>query len=225
MDSVVECSRTTRNGDVACSITKMRPSAVPLQRPQITVIEEWLLNPSAMFTGGAWERQYSNLPLDVFPDRLTAVLNTNLLAATNMSNFADSGSQAVDQKTCRNLHWASTTGTWTTFTAPVYQINKAWFSSYSVSAIVMLLFAVANIVLRGLIHAPDFFGSISALTRDSIFFDAPTPASGMDGTERAKLLQNRGVMIQDVAPNDAVGRIAFSGNEGMLRLQKDRIYD
>lgn len=47
----------------------------------------------------------------------------------------------------------------------------------------------------------------------------------MDGTERAKLLQNRGVMIQDVAPNDAVGRIAFSGNEGMLRLQKDRIYD
>lgn len=73
--------------------------------------------------------------------------------------------------------------------------------------------------------APDFFGSISALTRDSIFFDAPTPASGMDGTERAKLLQNRGVMIQDVAPNDAVGRIAFSGNEGMLRLQKDRIYD
>jgi hypothetical protein len=64
--------------------------------------------------------------------------------------------------------WDNTTGTWTEFTASLYHINKTWFLLYFVSVIVLLMCAVANVILRSLIHDPDFFGTISAMTRDSL---------------------------------------------------------
>jgi hypothetical protein len=62
----------------------------------------------------------------------------------------------------------------------------------------------------------------SALTGDSVFIQQPTSASTMDGSERARLLRDTWVMIQDVRPDEKVGRIALSDAEGAVSLLKDR---
>jgi len=251
VDSSVECSRANRNTDLECSVQKMRhtselsvdrnltalhisgtyrvlqylPSTIASYHPiEPSVLEKWLQNPPTTFGvdfSRTYDWSYEDIPLNVFSDRLAMVLNTNLLAIFNMTIMVGSDGTSID---VRDSMWGNTTGKWTEFTAPVYTINKTWFSLYFISAIVLLLCAAANIVLRSLIHVPDFFGSISALTRDSLFFDVPTPASGMDGTERARLLQDKWVMIQDVRPDGSVGRIAFSDDVGMVPLRRGRMY-
>lgn len=55
-------------------------------------------------------------------------------------------------------------------------------------------------------------------------FDIPTPASGSYGTERVRLLQDRLVVLQHLAPNDAVERVAFSGDVAMVPLQQNMMY-
>jgi hypothetical protein len=252
VDSMIECSRATQNEDLACSVRKMRRTAdkplrgnltaldigrsryvlghVPYIIPAIhasepSMLEKWLYDPSTVLDDTLRTLYgqlgpgsvYENIPLEVFSNRLAMALNTNLLAMFNMSIIV--GGDAT-----QDVQWANTTGTWTEFTAPVYSINKTWFALYFVSAIVLLICAITNVVLRSLSHAPDFLGSISALTRDSPFFDVPTPASGLEGTERSRLLQDKWVMIQDVMPEKEVGRIALSDADGMVPLQKTRLY-
>lgn len=129
----------------------------------------------------------------VFASRLSMVLNTYLKATLDLSITVGADGTSLHDI---DANWANTTGTWTEFTEPIYQISKSWFALYFISAIVLTACALANIVLRFLTHVPDIFGSISALTRDSTFIDVPTPASGMDGLERARLLKDKWVMIR-----------------------------
>lgn len=252
VDSMIECSRATQNEDLACSVRKMRRTAdkpvrgnltaldigrsyyvlghTPYTIPAIhasepSMLEKWLYDPSTvlddtvrrLYSQVGPGSVYENIPLEVFSNRLSMVLNTNLLAMFNMSIIV--GGDAT-----QDVQWGNTTGTWTEFTAPVYTINTTWFALYFISAIVLLICAIINVVLRSLSHAPDFLGSISALTRDSPYFDVPTPASGLEGTERSRFLKDKWVMIQDVAPDNEVGRIALSDADGMVPLQKTRLY-
>jgi hypothetical protein len=248
VDSLVECSRLTQNEELACSVRKMRHTPELRDRGNLTaldigrtslvlkeipftfasyspplpsLLEKWLRDPSTTFDRNSdymydsvW---YEDIPLEIFSDRFAMVLNTNLQAVLNMTTI-------VGGNDTPNQYWGNTTGNWTEFTAPVYSINKTWFSLYFIAAIISLICAVTNVILRSLIHAPDFFGTISAMTRDSLFFDVPTPASGMDGTERSRLLQDKWVMIQDVSPDKTVGRIAFSDSTSLVPLQKSRMY-
>jgi hypothetical protein len=116
------------------------------------------------------------------------------------------------------------TGTWYEFTAAVYHVNTLWFAFYFISAIVMMICAITNVVLRSMIHVPDFLGSISALTRDSTFVDVSTPASWMDGTERTRLLRDKWIMIQDVRPEESVGKNTFSDDVANVGMRMDRKY-
>lgn len=252
VDSMIECSRATQNEDLACSVRKMRrtaerpihsnltaldlsrsyyvlghiPYIIPSMHPyEPSMLEKWLYDPSTvlddtlyrMFMTIGARPWYGNCPLETFSNRLSMVLNTNLLAMFNMSIVV--GGDATQDK-----QWGNTTGTWTEFTAPVYYINNIWFVLYFVSAIVLLICAITNVMLRRLSHAPDFLGGISALTRDSPYFDLPTPASGLNETDRSRLLQDKWVMIQDVSPEKEIGRIALSDAAGIVLLQKTRLY-
>ncbi|KAF1935284.1 hypothetical protein EJ02DRAFT_361858, partial [Clathrospora elynae] len=248
VDSIIDCSRTTPNGDLTCAVSKMRrtPGSQGLGNltaldightnktlqyiPYTTVnlggpglLEKWLWNPPTAHQNflpvpDGWSAE---VPPKVFSNRLTVLLNTFMRGTYNMTINIGSDGTSLDHCDAR---WANTTGAWTQFTAPVYQVSKPWFALYFIAALVMTVCALANIILRSLVHVPDFFGSISALTRDSLFIDVPTPASGMDGTERARLLQDKLVMIQDVQPDKAIGRIAFSDAVTKVGLRMDRRY-
>lgn len=164
---------------------------------------------------------YGNLPLDVFSTRLSMLINTFLRASLDMPSLVGMNSMALDNDT----NWINTTATWEEFTADTYVIKKSWFTLYMASSLVMTLCALVNIVLRAMTQTPDFLGSVSALTRDTPFVDAPAGGSFMDGTERARLLKDKWVRIQDVKPDEDVGRIAFSDAKGPGRLRTDRQYE
>jgi len=250
VDARVQCSRATVQGDMACFVREMRRTPEMKDKGNLTaldinrtytvlkhipytmaslhpfgpsILEKWLQNPSRAFQRNydMDTVRYENISLPVFSNRLAMVLNTYLKATLNMTVTVGSDGTSLDHM---DRFWANATGTWTEFTDPIYYISKPWFALYFISAIVLLLCALGNAILRCLIHVPDIFGSISALTRDSLFVDVPTPASGMDGTERARLLQDEWVMIQDVRPDDAVGRIAFSDAASNVGVRMDRRY-
>jgi hypothetical protein len=159
----------------------------------------------------------AKIPPSVFSNRLAVVLNTHLKALLNVTvTVASADAVGTD--------WANMTGTWYEFTAAVYHVNTLWFAFYFISAIVMMICAITNVVLRSMIHVPDFLGSISALTRDSTFVDVSTPASWMDGTERTRLLRDKWIMIQDVRPEESVGKNTFSDDVANVGMRMDRKY-
>lgn len=252
IDSVVNCTRPSDGGEIACEAQAIRhtkglpvsgnltafdvaftsqmlqdiPSILANLHPSHvapTILESLLKNPPLAFntsyTGREW--YYVDLPLEVFSARLSMVISTALRASLNMPSLVGMKSMILEN----DPNWANTTGVWEKFTADKYVVKRLWFTLYMASTIVMTLCAVVNIVLRGVTRAPDFLGSISALTRDSPFVDTPAGGSVMDGTERAKLLKGKWVRIQDVKPDDDVGRIAFSDAKGAGRLRVDRMYE
>ena len=253
VETSVRCQRMTIGGELKCSVTKMRNipgfddlknvtalnvgfhSAVLEQIPytmasnhpsEAGILEKWLKNPPTAFQDydpllKGWYQGFEDVPMVVLQNRLAMILNTFNLATLDMENIVGSDGLSL---TNRDANWGNTTGSWSEYTPPVYHLRRAWFLLYFASAFVLLACAITNIVLRILIRVPDFLGSVSALTRDSLFVDVPTPASTLDGTERSRLLQHKWVMIQDVRPGNEVGRIAFSDAPAMVPLRKDRLY-
>ncbi|KAI8939242.1 hypothetical protein NX059_005068 [Plenodomus lindquistii] len=249
VDSLVGCSRAVDGGDLACSVTRMRRTPEPAGPRNLTaldiswtnmlikyipytlasmhvatagILEKWLRDPPAAFHEDYIydAMMFNRVSINVFSDRLALILNTHLRASLNATINVGSDGTSLD---IVDEDWANTTGTWTEFTSPIYHVNWTWLSLYLISAIVVSVCAIANLVLRSN-NVPDIFTGVSALTRDSPFFDIPTPASTLDGPDRARLLKDKWVMIQDVRPNDEVGRIAFSDAETLVSLKKDRLY-
>lgn len=253
VESGIECARASRQGDLACHATKVRRSPlgpeskdyenvtaldvgrnmIILQHMPYTLasntvvepsfLEKWLKDPpsSLPYSNDYNKLWYEDVPLDVFSDRLSMVLNTYLHATLNATFIFGSDGMTLE---ARDETWDNTTGTWTEFTAPVYQLHKVWFSLYMISAAVLTIAALINILLRIWTHSPDFLNSISALTRDSAFIQVPTPASTLDGSDRARLLRDTWVMIQDVQPDGKLGRIALSDAVEAVALRTDREY-
>jgi hypothetical protein len=250
VETQIECVRASENSDLACRASKMRRapeysdkgnvtaldiawtynilSYIPytmasLHPSEPSILEKWLKNPPTTFAVNYSETQmwYEDIPLNIFSNRLAMVFNTYLRATFDLAYTVGSDGTSLDS---RGGLWANTTGSWTTFTAPVYHVQRSWVLFFFVSAIILTLCAAANIVLHCLIHVPDFLGSISALTRDSPFISVPAPASSMDGVERSRLLRHKWVIIQDVRPDEEVGRIAFSDAASLAPLRRDRLY-
>ncbi|TPX09812.1 uncharacterized protein E0L32_009003 [Thyridium curvatum] len=115
-----------------------------------------------------------------------------------------------------SMYSNATGGRLQSFSAPTYELSGAWLAVYFVSVGVVLLAAVGNIALRWVVRAPDFLGSISALSRDSPYVDsAAAGSSARDGKTQTRLLREKWVRIQDVQPDEANGRIALSDDRSL----------
>lgn len=64
------------------------------------------------------------------------------------------------------------------------------------------------------------------MTRDNPHIDLPAGGCTLDCLERTRLLKDASVRLQDFAPDDAVGHIAFGSAETFRRgkLSMDRLY-
>lgn len=250
VESMVGCSRSASDRELTCEVQKMRRKngytnrnvtaldhgrlhtilldipvvTASLRLNQVSLLEAWLKDPPTVFNPrhdydtNLW---YEDINPHVFSNRLAMVLNTHIQAALNITILVGGDGTSAQE---RDWQWENSTGIWTEAAGTSYHINKTWFRFYLASTVVLALCAVANIVLRCSISTPDLLTSVSALTRNSLFFDVPTPASGMCDAERSRLLKDEWVMVQDVLPDESVGRIAFSNALGQHSLRKDRAY-
>ncbi|KAB2572648.1 hypothetical protein DIS24_g9622 [Lasiodiplodia hormozganensis] len=176
---------------------------------------------------------FDDVPLDIFQARLALIFNTFYQASLNTSNIL--GADGVDGVAPQNIpefdqkQYTNTTGTWNEFTPSRYEVQYSWFALYFAATTVLAICAVTTVVISALTRAPDLFGGVSSLTRDSAFMTTvPDGGSLLSGSERARLLQDVWVRIQDVQPEDDVGRIAFSDQKELgaaAALRWERKYE
>ncbi|PVF95159.1 hypothetical protein CPB86DRAFT_875906 [Serendipita vermifera] len=91
-----------------------------------------------------------------------------------------------------------------------YQRHWEWVISALVASLAMLVVAITSILLERQVISPDIYGYVSSMTRDSPYFPLPPNGCTLEGAERAVLLKDVVVRIQDVTPNKEVGHIAFT---------------
>ncbi|KAF2137023.1 uncharacterized protein K452DRAFT_279190 [Aplosporella prunicola CBS 121167] len=227
-DNTVLTTVGPNRGIFAETIPWLAPSYHPVA---LGLLEKYLVNPSASRRQFMWwdEGNYSTLPMEVFQARLGLIFNTVVRLSMNTSITTGNGGleMSTDRTAFGEQTFANTTGEWSYYSEPHYKLHRRWFALYAIATSLMTLCALYTIYLKSRIRAPDFLGNISALTRDSACIDVPEGGTGDDGVTRAKLLKDKWVRIQDVQPDEAVGKIAFSDTEfagSGGRLDWDRLY-
>ncbi|KAF4451148.1 hypothetical protein F53441_5847 [Fusarium austroafricanum] len=163
--------------------------------------------------------EYTRLPRKVFAQRLAIVINTAMRVsyyAPAVLGFSKTNLTAMTSmygSGTRGLKYGSTTGNFTT-SEERYQVQKDWMAVFSLSLAIMGLCVLITILISLGTKAPDFFNSISALTRDSVHIKVPAGGSTFNGDERARVLKNRRLRIRDVQFEDEVGYIALADDNG-----------
>lgn len=196
------------------------PNTIQSAHPsQASGLELYLLDPPTSF-GGYDVGDYTSIPLDTFQSRLALIVNSFFHASLNTSNFVGAdGVNGTDSPDPNHysflgspaLQHGNATGTWTEFTPSRYEVKPGWLTLYLVSTTVLAVCAIASVAFSALTRAPDLFYGVSSLTRDSDFMTrVPEGGSALSASDRARHLQDVWVRIQDVKPEDDVGRIAFS---------------
>ncbi|KAF4546198.1 uncharacterized protein LTHEOB_4195 [Lasiodiplodia theobromae] len=198
-------------------------------------LELYLLDPPTSFSGFD-VGDYTRIPLDTFQARLALIVNSFFHASLNTSKFVGAdgvnGTDSPDDPSfpgSPSLQHGNATGTWTEFTPSRYEVKPAWLTLYLVSTTVLAVCAIASVTISALTRAPDLFCGVSSLTRDSAFMTrVPEGGSSLSGSDRARHLQDVWVRIQDVKPEDDVGRIAFSDQKELgagATLRWERKYE
>ncbi|KAH7004906.1 hypothetical protein EDB82DRAFT_488276, partial [Fusarium venenatum] len=192
-----------------------------------TVLETYLRDPLGLFRRslGGYTSDYeppgcfSSLPPYILERRLATALNTIVMSSYEV-NIVTGGKGIGSEQN----HWQNTTASWTEFDRDIYVLDKPWFITTVVSTVILIICAVANIIIRQRIKAPDFLDNITGLTRDSLFIDLPQSGSGKSGLDRLATIKNVSVRICDVYPEREVGRIALTTELNSPGLRWGRSY-
>ncbi|KAK2609172.1 hypothetical protein QQS21_002254 [Conoideocrella luteorostrata] len=164
---------------------------------------------------------FENVSSEVFEARLATALNTFIMAMYSVNILA--GLEGTSSEN-RNKMWYNSTVKWTEYTANVYVLDKAWFSIWLASTLVLFTCAVIGIIIRCIIRAPDFLDSVGGLTRDSPYMDYPQGGSGMSGSDWLQVVKKMKVRICDVQPDDNIGKIALTTDIHGSKLDWERMY-
>jgi hypothetical protein len=217
------------DGRPASNLLSNIPWLLPSDHPvNPSPLEAYLLDP--LYGGIATTRnitdQYSKLSAETFDARLAVILNTVLrisfgystILGTDGTDFTNKTGQLVDGGL---MQFGNVTGVWSAYTSPVYRLHKGWLALYIISIGVLVLCVITAVVLRAMIHAPDFLNNVSGFARDSPYISHPPGGSVLDGKELAKSIGEKRVKIGDVRPDDDVGRIALADEtevtQGLLK--------
>jgi hypothetical protein len=95
-----------------------------------------------------------------------------------------------------------------TNTTPIYAIDDGWFAGLILCSCVLLLVAIAGVIWEYVTVAPDILGFANSLVRQSK--RVPAPSMAASGQERARMLKEMRVQMQDIRPKAEVGKIALA---------------
>lgn len=209
--------------------------------PDPPLAEQFLLNPPGVFKNFTMvERLDSHLTYynltSVAPkqlaNRLTMLWNTwsmatkdnGLISGFEYSSFGGQSPQGV------SLLANESTAMWKYETGNIYHIHRGWVGVYLGSVFFLYICCLLGALIRYQLDIPEILGSMSSLTRDSIFVRLPdsAAASSLTGDERTILLKNVGVQMKDVKGDEEVGRLAITlceNNKERVPLVPGRLYE
>ncbi|KAH6973016.1 hypothetical protein BKA56DRAFT_691636 [Ilyonectria sp. MPI-CAGE-AT-0026] len=204
-------------GEFIANLPSLAPTWYVLR---MSPLESYLADPAQGISFNVDEitDQFTKLPLAVFSERLSLLINTALRASWSTASVLniDMANITYEENILRQRpgnayesSYGNTTGQFTS-TTEVYQIQKAWMVLFLLSLAVMLAASAGTIALRLIIRAPDFLTHVAALTRDSKHMSMTPGGSTLSGEERARLLKDVPLKIRDVQPDESVGYIALS---------------
>ncbi|KAM0386202.1 hypothetical protein ACHAPY_000754 [Fusarium culmorum] len=196
-----------------------------------TALEMYLRDPLALFqrVSGGYRGDYDpmnelgcfvSLPPEIMERRLATALNTAVMSSYPLRILTGGMGLGLEEQS----HWQNITASWAEFDTDIYVLNKPWFVTTIVSTVILIICAVANVVIRQLIKAPDFLDNITGLTRDSPFIDLPEDGSGKSGPDRLATVKNVKVRIGDIYPEREVVRIALTTELNSPKLRWNRSY-
>lgn len=109
--------------------------------------------------------------------------------------------------------------------AEVYFISVGWVIGYFVCAGLLLVAGTLSVIVESMTVAPDVLGYVSTVARNSKYLQLPKTNSAMSGGERARVLGETKVMMQDVKAKADIGRIALGlKHESAEPLKPGRLY-
>lgn len=153
--------------------------------------------------------------------RLATALNTIVMSTCEVNVLTGGKGMSIDGVPS---HWQNTTASWTEFDRDTYALSKRRFITSILATVILMICAVANIIIRQRIKAPDFLDNVAGFARDSSFIDVPQNGSGMSDSDRLEAIKNVRVRICDVYPEREVGRIALTTELNSPKLRWDRSY-
>ena len=161
------------------------------------------------FTG---EVSLAGLSADLFSKRFSLVFNTywqcNLVPWYQTGNLPSNLSSLNGPLAAYGFSFNTTTTTMTNFTA-VYVCNKMWATILIIASTLLLVCGMCGAIVKYRARGPRILGYVSTMTRDNPYIDLPPGGCTLDGLDRARLLKNMEVKLQDVAAEDEVGHIAL----------------
>lgn len=89
------------------------------------------------------------------------------------------------------------------------EIDFSWLVTLLACCIILLAAGVFAAWFEYHTIGPDILGFASSIVRQSKYISVPKRTSGERGAERAGILKDHQVMMQDVRPNGPVGKIAL----------------
>jgi hypothetical protein len=112
---------------------------------------------------------------------------------------------------------------------PIYQKITPCIATLLFTPTILLLMGLANIFISFTTLAPDCFTCVSAFTRDNPYAKV-LGCSGLEGSERSRVLRKMKVQIADAKPEDDVGHVVLKNVEDekeflVRRLKKGRLYE
>ncbi|KAA6409996.1 MAG: hypothetical protein FRX48_06610 [Lasallia pustulata] len=151
------------------------------------------------------------LPARTFSVRLSLLWNTYWqcrLAPQYQTGYLPSNlTEFPDQGLTGNIVNATTATV--TRLQPVYVSNHPWAIMLLIASLVLFICGIYGAILKCRTVAPDVLGNVSSLTRDNPYVPLPGGGTALDGLERARLLKDLKVRLQDVTPGDPLGHIAL----------------
>jgi hypothetical protein len=107
----------------------------------------------------------------------------------------------------------------------LFGIDWLFMSIYEFCSLALLLIGIAGVLLESRTIAPDILGFASSVARHSKYVKLPHVDGTMSGGERAKMLGDVRVMMQDLKPDAEIGKIVLGTvNESAHRLRPGKLY-
>lgn len=187
--------------------------------PTPTMIEAYLSDPNSVLLGPT-SVDLATVNQTAFERRLSLLLNTYWhLGFGPMYQTGLVSDREV------NIPMTNVTATLITPMPDAYALNIPWLVTFFVCTTILVLAALANARWEHHTVGPDILGFASSIVRQSKYVAVEKGPSTESGAERAKRLREHKVMMQDVKPNAAVGKIALGTcMETTVPLKPTKLY-